>query len=88
MRQVHEDFVVKLSNVIDGFVERDMQRFSAPHSVIERYPDQERSLADAVSGDDDSNVSAAKAAINRVFEESQWIAFVEFFSVHSGFLVY
>ena len=88
MGEVHEDLVVKLAHVIDGLVERDVQDLSPAHCIVESDPDEKGGFADAVAGNDDSDVPAAKSAVDRVFEQSQRIAFVEFLAIHGLLLVY
>src|SRR5947207_1394644 len=83
MGKVHEDLVVKLSYVIDGFVERDVQGFSPAHGFVQSDPHMNGGYADAMSGNDDSDVPAAQSAMDRVFEQSQRVALVEFLTIHS-----
>ena len=82
MGEVHEDLVVKLSQVIDGLVERDVQGLSCAHCFIKSDPDEKGGFADAMAGNDDSDVPGAESAIDRVFEQSQRVAFVEFLAIH------
>ena len=88
MGEVHKDLVVKLSYVIDGFVERDVQGLSPAHCLVKGDPDEKGGLADAMAGNDDSDVAAAKSAVDRMFEQSQRVAFVEFLAIHAVLLVY
>ena len=88
MGKVHEDLVVKLSQVIDGLVERDVQGLSPAHCLVKSDPDEKGGFTDAVAGNDDSDVPAAKSAVDRVFEQSQRAAFVEFLAIHDVLLVY
>ena len=69
--EVHEDLVVKLAHMIDGFIERNVQHFAAAHCVVKRDTDEKGGFADAMAGDDDSDVPAAESAVDRVFEQSQ-----------------
>jgi hypothetical protein len=64
MGEVHEDLIVKLAQVIDGVVEGDVQDLSPAHGFIQRDPHEEGSLADAVTGDNDSDVSGAESAMD------------------------
>src|SRR5207247_6706195 len=82
MGEVHEDLVVKLSYVIDGLVERDVQRLATAHGIVKSDPDEEGGFADTMAGNDDADVPAAKSAVDRVFEQSQRVAFVEFLAIH------
>src|SRR5438093_10860750 len=68
MGEVHEDLVVKLSYVTDGLVERDVQGLSPAHGIVKSDPDEERGFADAMAGDDDTDVLGTKSAVDRVIE--------------------
>ena len=59
-----------------------MEGLSPAHRVIKRDSDEKGGFADTVAGDDNADVAAAKSAVDRVFEQSQRIAFVEFLAVH------
>src|SRR5207244_7300742 len=72
----------KLPHVIDGLVERDVDGLAAPHCLIKGNSDQKSGFADAVAGNDDSNVPRSKAPVNRVLEQSRRVAFVEFLAIH------
>src|SRR5438552_17495639 len=65
-----------------------MQHLAPANGVIEGDPHQECSLANAVPGHDDADIARAYAAMDRVFEQSERIAFVKFFAIHTLFLVY
>ena len=82
MSEVHENLVVKLPHVVDRLVERDVDGLAAPHCLIESDSDQKGGFADAVAGNDDSDLPTSKAPVNRVLEQSQRVAFVEFLAVH------
>src|SRR5215468_1480911 len=83
MGEVHEDLVVKLAHMIDGFVERNVERLSSAHRVVESNPHKKRSFADAMARNDDSDIPAAKPAVDRVFEQSKRVAFVKFLPIHA-----
>jgi len=68
MRKVHENLVVKLSQVIDGVVERYVQNFSVTHRFIQSDSDEKGGFPDAVTRNDYPYVSAAQTAVDRVLE--------------------
>src|SRR5499427_11005354 len=82
VREVHEDLVVKLSHMIDGLIERDMDSLPPAYRLVQRDADEEGCLADAVPGNHDSDVSGTESAVDRVFEQSQRVSFVELLAVH------
>src|SRR5262249_26546656 len=88
MGEVHKNLVVKLTQVIDSLVERDVKSFPAADCVVQSDPDKKRGFADAMPCDDDSDVAGAESAVDRVFEQSQRVSLVEFLGVHSLLLVF
>src|SRR5262245_60418607 len=88
MGEVHEDLVVEFTQVIDGFVERDVEDLAAAHCIVKSDSDEKGRFADAMAGDDDSDVAAAKSAVDRVFEQSQRVTFVKFLAIHVLLLLY
>src|SRR5262249_13954682 len=64
MGEVHEDLVVKLAHMIDRLIERDVERLSPAHCLVKSDPDEKCRFSDAMPRDEDSDVSAAKSAVD------------------------
>jgi hypothetical protein len=56
--------------MIDAVIERDVQRLSAAHRVVEGDADKERGFADAMARNDQADVSAAQSATMNVISYS------------------
>src|SRR5678815_5557772 len=83
VREVYENLIVELAQVIDGVVERRVERLSPAHGFIESDPHQQRGFAGTVTSDDDSEVSQTETAMDRVLEQAERITFVEFLLIHN-----
>jgi hypothetical protein len=70
MGEVHKDLVIKLSNVIDSFIERNMKNLSSAHCVVQSDANEKSSFADAVTRNNDADVAGAKPTMDRVFKQS------------------
>src|SRR5262245_21149135 len=80
--EIREDLVVELADVIHRLADVDVQHLFAAHEVVERDPDEEGALPDAVTRDDDTDVAAAEAAVDGILEHPERAAFVQLFSMH------
>jgi hypothetical protein len=70
MGEVHKDLVVKLPNMVDGFIERNMEHLSPAHCVVQSDADEKSGFADAMTRNNDADVTGAKPAMDRVFKQS------------------